>query len=49
MLACAIIAGIGLSRVYLGVHYLTDVVAGFALAALIVCVVRGIVAQQNRL
>lgn len=49
MLACAIIAGIGLSRVYLGVHYLTDVVAGFALAALIVCVVRGIVAQQTRL
>jgi undecaprenyl-diphosphatase len=47
MLACAIIAGIGLSRVYLGVHYLTDVVGGFALAALIVCVVRGIVAQQN--
>jgi undecaprenyl-diphosphatase len=47
MLACAIIAGIGLSRVYLGVHYVTDVVAGFALAALIVCVVRGVVAHQN--
>jgi undecaprenyl-diphosphatase len=46
-LACTIIAGIGLSRVYLGVHYLTDVIAGFALAALIVCVVRGIVAEQN--
>jgi undecaprenyl-diphosphatase len=47
MLAYAIIASIGLSRVYLGVHYLTDVIAGFALAALIVCVVRGIVAEQN--
>ena len=47
VLTCSIIAGIGLSRVYLGVHYLTDVVAGFALAALIVCIVRGIVAEQR--
>jgi undecaprenyl-diphosphatase len=47
VLACAIIAGVGLSRVYLGVHYLTDVIAGFALAALVVCIVRGIVAEQN--
>jgi undecaprenyl-diphosphatase len=47
VLACSIIAGIGLSRVYLGVHYLTDVIAGFALAALIVCSVRGIVAEQR--
>lgn len=32
---------IGVSRVYLGVHYPTDVVAGFALAALILCVASG--------
>ena len=47
VLACTIIAAIGLSRVYLGVHYLTDVIAGFALAALVVCIVRGIVAEQS--
>ena len=47
VLACSIVVGIGLSRVYLGVHYLTDVIAGFALAALIVCIVRGIVAEQR--
>ncbi|MEO8420071.1 MAG: phosphatase PAP2 family protein [Hyphomicrobium sp.] len=47
VLACTIIAAIGLSRVYLGVHYVTDVFAGFALAALVVCIVRGIVAEQN--
>lgn len=46
VLTCSLIAGIGLSRVYLGVHYLTDVIAGFALAALIVCVVRSVVAEQ---
>jgi undecaprenyl-diphosphatase len=46
-LACSIIAGIGLSRIYLGVHYLTDVIAGFALAALIVCLVRSIIAEQR--
>jgi undecaprenyl-diphosphatase len=39
-LALALIAGIGLSRVYLGVHYPTDVIAGFALAALIICITR---------
>jgi undecaprenyl-diphosphatase len=47
VLACAIISGVGLSRVYLGVHYFTDVIAGFALAALIVCIVRGLVAEQR--
>lgn len=46
-LACSLIAGIGLSRVYLGVHYLTDVIAGFALAALIVCAVRSVVTEQR--
>ena len=45
--ACAIIASVGLSRIYLGVHYLTDVIAGFALAALIVCIVRSVVAEQR--
>ena len=43
--ALALIASIGLSRVYLGVHYPTDVIAGFALAALIICSVRGIVSR----
>lgn len=45
VLTCTTVTGIGLSRVYLGVHYLTDVIAGFALAALIVCVVRSIVGR----
>ena len=47
VLACSIMAGVGLSRIYLGVHYLTDVIAGFALAALIVCLVRSVVAEQR--
>ena len=47
LLACSIVAAIGWSRIYLGVHYLTDVIAGFALAALIICLVRGIVAEQR--
>ena len=47
VVAFSIVAGIGLSRVYLGAHYLTDVIAGFALAALIVCLVRSVVAEQR--
>jgi undecaprenyl-diphosphatase len=47
VVSCTFIAGIGWSRVYLGVHYLTDVMAGFALAALIICVVRSILSKST--
>jgi undecaprenyl-diphosphatase len=47
VLACSVVAGVGLSRIYLGVHYPTDVIAGFALAALIVCLVRSVVVEQR--
>lgn len=43
----ALIGVIGLSRVYLGVHYPTDVIAGFALAALILCVARGLMPERG--
>jgi undecaprenyl-diphosphatase len=43
--AMLLIAGIGLSRIYLGVHYPTDVIGGFALAAMILCVTRGVLSR----
>ena len=43
----ALVGAIGLSRVYLGVHYPTDVLAGFALAALILCVARGLATERQ--
>ena len=46
LLTLALIGVIGLSRVYLGVHYPTDVVAGFALAALILCIARAIIGAK---
>jgi membrane-associated phospholipid phosphatase len=46
LLTLALIGVIGLSRVYLGVHYPTDVVAGFALAALILCLARTVIGPR---
>ena len=34
----AIILGIGFSRIYLGVHYLTDIIAGFLISFVIVII-----------
>ncbi len=36
---------VGCSRVLLGVHYPTDVIGGFALAAMILCVTRGVLSR----
>ena len=41
--AVLIIAGVGLSRIYLGVHHATDVLAGFALASFLVCTARSLI------
>jgi undecaprenyl-diphosphatase len=47
-LAVVVVAGIGLSRVYLGVHYPSDIVSGFALAAMILCAAEGLFADLIR-
>ena len=39
---------IGLSRIYLGVHYTTDVIAGFAAALIWILVVRFVEMQLRR-
>ena len=39
---------IGLSRIYLGVHYTTDVIAGFAAALIWILVVRFVELQLAR-
>ena len=43
--ACLVTAAIGLSRIYLGVHYPTDVAGGYAAALSWVCLVRAAHAQ----
>jgi undecaprenyl-diphosphatase len=39
---------IGLSRIYLGVHYTTDVIAGFAAALIWILMVRFVEMQLRR-
>jgi undecaprenyl-diphosphatase len=47
VLAILLIAAIGWSRVYLGVHHLTDVLAGFALGAFILCAGRALATEPD--
>jgi undecaprenyl-diphosphatase len=48
MFAAIMVFLIGLSRIYLGVHYTTDVLAGFTAAFIWICVIRFLEMQWVR-
>ncbi len=48
MFAAIMVSLIGLSRIYLGVHYTTDVLAGFTAAFIWICVIRFLEMQWVR-